>query len=248
MWVRTLVATALVLAGSVAAADSSEPPERLVVQARTLARAHDCASARVVAAKVAEADEQMYLDAVVGDPEIGPCLANGPVLSPAQVPFREEPVPVGGKSPNTALLLSGGVTLIGAVISTAAFFGANDPLDPNKTLVLIGGGIGLVGPSLGNIYAGDALNVGLGLRVAGLGIFGAMMAHCGPDSCSTSDGTANAMLAAATIVYGAGVITEIALAPRAARRYNREHLQIVPAPMPNGRDGLSPGVVLTGKF
>jgi hypothetical protein len=245
-----LAIAAVLASGSVAAADTSgEPPERLVIHARSLARAHDCAGARAVAAEVAAANEQLYTDDVVRDPEIGPCLANGPVLTPAQIGPREDVVPKGGKSPNVALGLSAGVSLLGGALGLAAIVPSKGGwFEINKPLAIVGTGIALIGPSLGNIYAGNTLNVGLGIRVAGLGIMGAMLARCGSPGCSTSDTTANVMLAAATIVYGAGVITEVALAPRAARAYNRRMMQVVPAAMPNGRDGLSPGVALTGTF
>jgi hypothetical protein len=114
-----------------------------------------------------------------------------------------------------------------------------------------------VTPSLGEWYAGQPLTVGMGLRVGGavVGIIGILSTlsvdlSC-LDSCSnasSSDDTGAALFVIGGAAFVAGVIYDIADAPRAADRYNRAHsLQVAPTFVPTPT-GAVPALGLSGTF
>jgi hypothetical protein len=82
-----------------------------------------------------------------------------------------------------------------------------------------------VTPLLGELYSHKFLSAGLGLRIAGAAVFGiGTIKFCGIDAneygCNAQN---NTLLAVGAIMYGSGMLCDIAIAKGAARRYNGEH-------------------------
>ncbi len=179
----------------------------------------------------------------------------------AAEPPGETPARGPHKDRSTALWMSLSTTLGGlGLVLVAADIGIRPQAYPNEQwlqppLIAVGSAALLVGPSLGSAYAGRFWNGGTAIRLAGLGIAGAGVAFAlaydrrGGDA--GPDPLPYLAFAAGGIVYLAGATYEIATAPRAIDRYNREHgvsaqLSVVPI---RARDGsLAPGVSLSGQF
>ena len=226
------------------------PSQQVVNLAKTahnLARNGHCDEVPTLMAHIREADGDYYYARVVLDPMIASCHVNAPPPS--------SEMPIGSRSPSTALWWSAGTTGAGLALLLAAkviypdFPSHSTPLD-----VMLVGSIGalVVGPTLGHTYAGKTWNRWLGVRLAGLGVVGvgavvslALAASvCHPDGvgCLVLGLGASAVLGGGT--YAVGTIGEIATAPSAAHDYNREHhfdAQLTLAPI-QSRTGLAPGV------
>ena len=109
----------------------------------------------------------------------------------------------------------------------------------------------LIAPSLGHVYAGDPLTIGLGLRAAGaiavISGIGTAVAHCpvlADEPCESSD-TALLLLTAGAIAYGTGTLMDVAGAGEAARAYNRRVRDLAITPTAQ-KDGA--GLVVAGRF
>ncbi len=91
-----------------------------------------------------------------------------------------------------------------------------------------------IGPSLGHIYAGDAWNTGLQLRLVSLATGAAgvvMIARSGElfgPSTNSAGSNAGASLLLVGLVGQAGTLYEIVDASGATRRANERRLQLVP--------------------
>ncbi|MDB4959274.1 MAG: hypothetical protein JWO36_6843 [Myxococcales bacterium] len=193
---------------------------------------------------------------LVVSPAIARAQAFEPTMDP-QPPSQVRPeTPVAEKSESTALALSLGTTLGGVALIGIAQSSHGSERD---TLSSIGAVAATIGPTLGHAYADDVINGGLGMRLAGTGVViaGAMVAFsacpifdpCGPGQQSTKD-FGGVLIAGGALLYGAGLVYEIATAPIAAREYNRTHhasaaLTIAPI---RTRDGTSPGFAFVGRF
>ncbi len=174
---------------------------------------------------------------------------DSPASSPLASAFARPPLAIARKekNPMIALALSAGTTVIGGglLITAAALEEPQSDFKKNSALLgLMGGGIVavLVGPTLGHVYAGDAWNRWLRLRLLGAGgvVAGGLIAGasangdaCGfpGTSCSSAQtaafGLGILLVAGGAISYIVGMGAEIGSAPRAADRYNRQ-LSIAP--------------------
>jgi hypothetical protein len=143
------------------------------------------------------------------------------------------------KSPEAAFALSA----TGALISVGLLgYAAHIAPGAEADRLALGAGASLiVTPSLGQVYAGNYLTVGLGARVGGaaLMVLGYHAASCGETGdCSPQLGAAS--LIAGAGVFIAGVLWDVATAPRAARRWNERHLTLTPT-ITGDRAGLAIG-------
>ena len=148
------------------------------------------------------------------------------------------------RSPGIALGLSAGTTVAGALLTLSAL----DGWEGKKGLVGLGSALVVLGPTLGNIYAGDVWNTGLKLRVAsvgaalvGVGVVGAadcFMSNCASTGIATIGG---AVVVASVVTFGVGTVLEIRNAPLAARR------QSAPVVMPLVTEHGA-GISLAGSF
>jgi hypothetical protein len=169
-----------------------------------------------------------------------------PLLLAASAHADDAPPVPDERSGTTALVLSGAGTALPVLLM------ATHEVQPGSIRdgIFTVGTIGLVlGPSVGHWYAGEGFSLGLGLRLAGVavalvGVSAAKSSCTDPpqNECGIAIG-AYSVLAAGTLV-GAGAIYDVATAPRAAHRYNREHaITVTPMPLHAGY-----GVGLAGRF
>jgi hypothetical protein len=146
----------------------------------------------------------------------------------------------GAKSPEEALALSGGITLLSGILAATTF--EDDHLSPMTAIGVAGLALG---PSLGHVYAGEYFTGGLALRAAGMtaGILGiGEAARCGEEDCSRAGAVTALVLGGAA--FAAGILWDVATAPRAARRWNeRRGISIAPVVTDDGA-----GVTLGGSF
>jgi hypothetical protein len=180
------------------------------------------------------------------DPTTTTATAPTTLLPPGQTPPR-----CCRKSPGTALTLSLVPTLAGFVLLAAG----SSPERATTNDWLVGSGLGLmfVGPSFGHAYARDLGSTGLALRLSGAAVIGACALVIATSSNTNNPGALIGAIglcgggAAATLI---GIVTDIATAPSAARRYNRRHgfdVDTTLTPMQT-RSGLAPGAGLIGRF
>jgi hypothetical protein len=170
----------------------------------------------------------------------------------------DQTAPSEPKDRTTALVLS-----IAGTAASGALVVAGLSMNNDAGAGLAGAGVlsSLVTPSIGEIYAGQPLTIGMGARTLGaaLVLAGAaqslgslcLSADNGPDSCSSSS-TANpnssrVLLGIGATAYVAGIVYDIVDAPRAADRYNAHHFVMAPTVMQTA-SGTTAGVGLSGTF
>lgn len=147
-------------------------------------------------------------------------------------------------SPTAALALSLGATTVGAGLFAYGAFSDGDTTT-RATLVDVGVVATYLGPSAGHVYTGEFFTRGLAVRTAGALLVGAGLAtelgDCGftDDACDASP-LAYGLLIAGAAISTAGVVDDIATAPRRARRLNRAAASLSLAPqVAPGRAGVA---------
>jgi len=165
------------------------------------------------------------------------------------------------KSRATAVELSA----TGAALSTAfvfgAFFTGRDNSEVNEPLLYTGLASSVITPSLGEIYAGQYLTWGMGIR-GGAGVLAGIalslhqetvtceLATSSTQTCKQLSGTAVAVLGLAAIAYVGGVALDVMDAGPAADRYNAIHgktYAFVPTVLPTPT-GAVPGVYFSATY
>ncbi|HEX7836096.1 MAG TPA: hypothetical protein VF469_01470 [Kofleriaceae bacterium] len=161
-------------------------------------------------------------------------------LTPSRPPSGDE------RSEDTALLLS----LAGTLASWTFLFTVPPRFEGDNGKVELALAIGasgtLLGPSLGHWYAHSYATRGLGLRLAGAGVFALALAassRC-EDDCNTSGPITGAALLALGLYIG-GSLDDLVTAPGDARRYNQRFQSLAVVPMVRPDSG---GLLLTGRF
>lgn len=174
----------------------------------------------------------------------------------------------GPKDPQTAFWWSAGGTIgaaaligVGAIVYASFDSGTENP--PRLLKVPLhnwGTGIADFGalasgfaPSFGEWYSHKFLTAGLGLRLAGAAVAGLGTVHiCGVDAneygCQAHNN--NGLIVLGAIMYGGGVIYDIATAKREARHYNRDasaHAAIAPTAL-RGATTTGYGLAAVGTF
>ena len=207
----------------------------MTADARDAARAGRCDVVANIGKLVRELDAHYYGNVFATDPVIASC--NGVVVA------VEQPAPTAqAKSPTTALTLSIGTTAAGVVL-----FGIADSTDDRTAANVLGWpGLALliVGPTTGHIYAGNAWNTGLKLRLASLGLAAATIVAIWQADIS-EPAIAGVILAVPIGAFFTAGWYEAFTAGRSARTYNRAHqVEVGLAPIV-GRDS---GIALLGRF
>jgi len=239
---------ALVVLLLLASTAHAETPEQLTQTARNVARDGRCEALPAIGDRVRALDPDYYARVYAVDPVIAGCmhvdvrlqLGGPPSLTPIRV-AAPAPAPIGApKSADAALGLSLGMTAggLGLMIAGGKW---NEPTISTTGTILF-----LVGPTTGHIYAGHTLNGGLAARaigvvagIAGLGLVLSCFDDCGTDNNSDVGGV---LLIGGGLLYVGGGLYEIATAPDAAHRYNREHgFEATVVPTGNG-------IALAGRF
>ena len=151
------------------------------------------------------------------------------------------------KSETTATALSGvGAGVSGALVVSSFVFGTGND-DFNRPLLFTGMISSIVTPSLGQLYAGEYLTVGMGLRAgaAGLATLALLTQEedvtCddGRRACKDLKGAGLALMGLAAIAYIGGVAYDVQDAGDAAKRANGMTISLVPT---------GSGAALVGRF
>ena len=165
------------------------------------------------------------------------------------------------KSRQTATTLSVAGTAVSSALVIAAFAVSADTADVNAPLLYTGIGTAIVTPSLGEIYAGQYLTWGMGIRAAagalavGAIAFGQETVTC-PNAASSSQtcqqltGNAVALLGAAAIAYIGGAAYDVMDASDAVDRYNLRHgfgYALAPTIVPSPR-GAVPALYFSATY
>jgi len=153
----------------------------------------------------------------------------------------------GPKDPTTALELSlGGTAASGALLGIG--IGAN-----NGGMIAAGLLSSLVTPSLGEWYAGKPITLGMGVRAASAFVLLAGLSESlkclDETNCTNDNKAAGELLVGGLIGYAGGTIYDIAMAPSAARDFNREHqIHLAPTYMRTPSGSATMGVGIGGTF
>jgi hypothetical protein len=162
-----------------------------------------------------------------------------PPPQPRQIVMYEE------KSGGVALGLSVGFTAGGLVLLASG----------NEIMALAGFGAFVVGPSTGHWYAHEAWNPGMGVRLAGVGMFIIGLTQVDlsfgfgheTDDEEEDETVGTALIIGGMAAYVVGGLYEIISAPRAAERYNEDRRNLNLGVTLVGRD-QTPGLALIGTF
>lgn len=218
----------LLLVTGITASAHAETVEQLTATAHNVARDGRCEALPAIAARVKELDPDYYAHVFGVDPVIAGCTVVDPHRQIGAPPALTPPAAVqeprtGGKSTNEAFGLSALGTVAGIGFMAIGAHWSSTPAG------MVGGGLFLVGPTLGHVYAGDTWNTGLAIRLASGAVVlvgGAFALRC-IGECSQSDHNAAAVGAVfasiGVLTYAGATLYEIGTAPEAAARYNRDH-------------------------
>ena len=165
------------------------------------------------------------------------------------------------KSRRTAVELSATGAAVSSGLVLGAFFVGRDTADYNAPMLYAGLGSSVITPSLGEIYAGQYLSWGMGIRASAVVIAGVAFAlpqhtttcelATSPDqTCTQLGGGAVALLGLAAIGYIGGVALDVMDAGPAADRYNLRHgtsYALVPTVLPTPH-GAAPGLYFSATY
>jgi hypothetical protein len=163
------------------------------------------------------------------------------------------------KNPKTATLLSAVSSGISGGVVVAGFVTASNGERINDPVMYTGIGLLFVTPSLGEMYAGQYLTWGMGIRLAASGLAVYTLetqtslavcdtAHSSQDPpCEVFKEAAYPLLGLAAIGFIGGVWYDVLDAGDAVERYNKRHNLNVTPTVPTS-SGLAPGLTLSGTF
>lgn len=213
----------------------AETVDELLAVAHNVARDGRCEALPAIGRRVQALDPAFYASVFAVDPLVVGCTKHVIVMAPE--PEKPPSLEPAERSPAAALTLS--------LAGTVAGYGVAAEARTNNRLAGAGFVLFLVGPTLGQAYAGNTFNRGLAIRAGGLALvyIGAPLSLASHDGCcAISSGSGAALLLTGFLMYLGGSIYEIATAPRAARRFNRAHrIEATIAP-------TTTGLALAGRF
>jgi hypothetical protein len=163
------------------------------------------------------------------------------------------------KSEQTAQLAAGLGTGVSGGLILAGFLAGDSSYPYNKPLMYTGLASALITPSLGQIYAGEYITIGMAARVLGVGIGTYGLTHytevtpCDPghaptDTCRHIDSGAIPFLGLAAIAFVGGMAYDVADASSAVQRWNEHHgFMVAPTVVP-ATDGPAPGLSFVGQW
>jgi hypothetical protein len=157
-----------------------------------------------------------------------------------------------GRKRSTAQALSGVGVGVSSGLFLSAFLVLQDNHEVNRPLLYSGLFSAAITPSLGELYAGEWLTIGMGVRTAAaaLAAYGVTQTdevRCiapGVQTCQELNGKAIVFLGLAAIAFVGGAAYDVMDADEAVDRYNAKHSVVVaPSVFPSGG-----GVELIGTF
>ncbi|MGE5183344.1 MAG: hypothetical protein ACM31C_14840 [Acidobacteriota bacterium] len=162
------------------------------------------------------------------------------------------------KSRDTAEILSGAGAGVSTAIVLSSFLATDRASDTNMPLLYAGLGTSLVTPSLGELYAGQYLTWGMGVRaLAGAAAIYAVTAQTETVTCTDQPtatvkcqnmtSTGLAILGLAAITYIGGAWYDIADAPDAVDRKSGR-IRVAPIIVPAGDGSWAPGLYFSAAY
>lgn len=167
---------------------------------------------------------------------------------------------VGDKSLRTARILSGVGTGASSALFLTAFFVGEKNGDVNMPLLYAGLGSGIVTPSLGELYVGKYLTVGMGLRVAAglIATYGVLNydqeVRCNNtvefQTCHNLGQNAYLLVGLAGIIFVGGAAWDIQSLPDHVTEYNQRggSFAVAPTLLPSGTGDPGFGLAAMGTF
>jgi hypothetical protein len=163
-----------------------------------------------------------------------------------------------GKRRETAQYLSAGGAIVSSGLVLGSFLLGRHDATVNEPMFYTGLGTSLVTPSLGQIYAGQYVTWGMGIRAlaAGLAIVAittqtehvaCIGAQAGSTGCTELTGTGVALAGAFAIAYIGGTALDVMDAPDAVDRYNHSHVMVMPAVLPTPK-GAAAGLYFSATY
>lgn len=156
----------------------------------------------------------------------------------------------------TAQIASGVGTGVSSALVLSAFVVTDKQNPVNMPLLYTGLGTSLITPSLGQMYAGEYITLGMGVRALAVGLAVFAVEHevrtvsCTgmAGMCKDLTGNATVLLGIAGIAYIGGTAYDVADAADSVDRYNRRHGVFVSPVALAGPTGLAPGLGLSGRW
>lgn len=174
--------------------------------------------------------------------------------------FAATAAEAGPRNRQTARVLSGAAAGVAGAVTLTGFLTVPEGEAFNRPVLYTGVGMLFVMPSLGEMYAGQYLTWGMGVRAVATGLaVWTLHEEVEPVVCDTIGANkdlnckqfkenAYPLLGVAAIAFIGGVFYDVLDAPDAADRFNARHgFVVAPAPL-SGPNGMAPGLTLTGTF
>lgn len=174
--------------------------------------------------------------------------------------FAATAAEAGPRNRQTARVLSGAAAGVAGAVTLTGFLTVPEGEAFNRPVLYTGIGMLFVMPSLGEMYAGQYLTWGMGVRAVATGLaVWTLHEEVEPVVCDTIGANkdlncrqfkenAYPLLGVAAIAFIGGVFYDVLDAPDAADRFNARHgFVVAPAPL-SGPNGMAPGLTLTGTF
>jgi hypothetical protein len=163
------------------------------------------------------------------------------------------------KSLRTARVLSGVGAGASSVVFVSAFFVGEKNGDVNMPLLYAGLGSGIITPSLGEMYVGKYVTVGMGIRVAAglLATYGVLghdqEVRCDTvefRTCRTLGQNAYVIVGLAGIMFVGGAAWDIQALPDHVEEYNRDNggFALTPTLLPTSAGDPAFGLAAIGTF
>jgi hypothetical protein len=166
----------------------------------------------------------------------------------------------GPRNRQTARVLSGTAAGVSGAVALTGFLTVPEGEAFNKPVLYTGVGMLFVMPSLGEMYSGQYLTWGMGVRAVATGLaLWTLQKEVEPVICDTVGANkdlnckqfkenAYPLLGVAAIAFIGGVFYDVLDAPDAADRFNARHgFVVAPAPINTG-SGMAPGLTFMGSF
>lgn len=163
------------------------------------------------------------------------------------------------KKRQTAQILAGVGTGVSSALILSGFLFADQGNPINKPLMYSGLASAVITPSLGHMYAGQYVTIGMAVRVGAAGFATYALTHetktgtcdtaqSAGTMCTSFYGAGIAMLGVAAIAFIGGMAYDVDDAASAADRYNASHgVMIAPTALATPH-GPAPGLSLAGWF